>query len=64
MRVFDEANPILPCIFLCRRYLVRHFEKEVKMDHIKICTVDLGSPCQEFSVGGLGFVVALLSFKN
>ena len=32
------------------------------MDHMKICTVGLGSPRQELSVRGLGFVVARLVF--
>ena len=32
------------------------------MNHTKICTADLDSPCREFSNGGLGFVVAFLVF--
>ena len=32
------------------------------MDHTKMYQVDLDSPCQDLSVCGLGFVVALSNF--
>ena len=35
-------------------------KKEVKIDDTTIYPEDLTSPCQEFSNGGLGIVVALL----
>ena len=35
-------------------------KKRSNMDHIKIDTAYLDSPCQELSVRGLGFVVALM----
>ena len=31
------------------------------MDHTKLDTVDLDSPCRDLSDGGLGFVVALIA---
>ena len=36
------------------------FRKKVKIDQTKIDLKDLDSPCQELSVRGFGFVVALL----
>ena len=41
-----------------------YFEKEVKIDHTKICTADFDSPCRELSVRSLGFVVTLLVFSG
>ena len=57
---FKEVNPILLGTFLLGRYLERYFQKRPKMGHTKIYQTDLDSPCQELSVSGLGFVVALL----
>ena len=37
-------------------------KKETNVDFTKIYQADLDSPCQEFSNGGLGFVVDLLIF--
>ena len=34
------------------------------MDHTKIVPADPGSPCQELSVRGLRFLIALLIFLN
>ena len=38
--------------------------KRPNIDHTKIYTVDLDFPCQELSIRGLGFVVALLVFQE
>ena len=54
-------NPILLCPILFEHYLESCFEKEVKVDHTKIGTAYLDSPCQEFSNCGLGFVVYVFS---
>ena len=49
------------CAYLCSDIIWKVIlEKEVKMDHTKIGTAYLDSPCQELSDGGLGIVVALL----
>ena len=40
------------------------FEKKSKFNHINIVTKDLDSSRQEYSVRGLGFVVAHLVFRD
>ena len=60
--MFDKENQILLGTCLFGRYLESYFEKEVKIDHTKMCQADLDSPHRELSVNGIGFVAALSDF--